>query len=81
MPKTKILIKDHVLMPQHIKLNEKEKKEVFEHYHISLNELPKIMIDDPAIVSINAKVGDVIKIVRKSVTSREAIYYRAVVNA
>jgi len=80
MPKKKITIKNHVLMPKHIKLSEKEKKELFEKYHISLKELPKIKKDDSAIVSLNVSIGDVIKIIRPSPTSGETVFYRGVVS-
>ncbi|MBW2965960.1 DNA-directed RNA polymerase subunit H [Candidatus Woesearchaeota archaeon] len=76
----KIIIKKHVLMPEHIKLSEKEKQELFEKYNISLKELPKIKKDDPAIVSLNVKVGDIIKIIRISPTAGESIFYRGVVS-
>lgn len=77
--KKKIIVKSHVLIPKHIKLSEKEKKELFEKYNISLKELPKIKKNDPAIAQLNAEVGDVIKIIRKSPTAGEAIFYRGVI--
>jgi len=80
MPKKRIVVKKHALIPLHVKLSEKEKKELFEKYHISLNELPKIMMDDPALSSVNVGPGDIIKIERKSDTAKLAVYYRAVVN-
>jgi len=80
MRKKKILIKSHILMPKHIKLSEKEKKELFEKYNISLKELPKIKKDDSAIAPLNAGVGDVIKIIRSSPTAGEAIFYRGVIS-
>ena len=76
----KIIIKKHVLMPQHIKLSEKEKQEMFEKYKISLKELPRIKKDDPALASLNVKAGDVIKIIRSSPTAGETIFYRGVVS-
>lgn len=80
MRRRKIIIKNHVLIPKHIKLSEKEKKELFEKYHISLRELPKIKKDDPAIASLNARIGDVIKIIRASPTAGETVFYRGVVS-
>ncbi|MBW2981309.1 DNA-directed RNA polymerase subunit H [Candidatus Woesearchaeota archaeon] len=76
----KIVIKNHVLMPKHEKLSEKDKKELFEKYHIGLKELPKIKKDDPAIASLNVSVGDVIKITRPSPTAGESIFYRGVIS-
>jgi len=69
-----------MLVPEHVKLTDKEKKELLGNYHISLKELPKISKKDPAIEHLNAKEGDVIKIIRKSKTASEAIFYRGVIN-
>ena len=80
MRKKKIVIKKHILMPRHEKLSEKEKKELFEKYNISLRELPKIKKDDPAVFSLNVKVGDIIKITRPSPTSGETVFYRGIIS-
>jgi len=76
----KIIIGKHDLIPKHVKLSDKEKKELLERYNISMKELPKIYKNDPALQSLNIKVGDVVKIVRKSATCGESVYYRGVVN-
>ncbi len=80
MVKKKYDIRKHILVPEHSKLNEKEKKELLQKYHISLMELPKIRKDDPAIAHLGAKQGDVIKVIRKSPTAGEIAFYRGVVN-
>jgi len=77
---TDLDVTKHILVPKHIKLGDKEKKELFEKYSIALEELPKILVKDPAIKQLHAKVGDVIKIIRKSDTADEAVFYRGVVN-
>ena len=80
MPK-KLIIGKHELIPKHLKLSEKEKKDLLEKYKISTKELPKIDKKDPALQSLNVKAGDIVKIIRKSPTSGESIYYRGVINA
>lgn len=70
----------HALVPEHTKLNEKEVKELMEKYHLTLKELPKISISDPAIAHLDPKERDVIKIVRNSPTAGKTIFYRGVVN-
>ncbi len=80
MTKKKYDIRKHFLVPEHSKLNDKEKKELLERYHISLKELPKISKKDSAITFLNPKEGDVIKVTRKSKTAQEAIFYRGVIN-
>ena len=78
---TKFKIEEHILVPKHEKIiNEKEKKELLEKYQITVKELPKIMKKDPMVKELGAKPGDVIRIIRKSETAGEAIFYRCVVN-
>lgn len=74
-------ITSHVLIPEHQKLSDADKKELFDKYKITLKELPKILLTDPAIQSINVKPGDVVKILRKSPTAGETIFYRGVMHA
>ena len=78
--KKKVKIDKHFLIPKHSKLSEREKQKLLETYNISLKELPKIPKTDAAIVSLNVKPGDIIKIIRKSPTAKEAVFYRVVVN-
>lgn len=68
----------HELIPEHTKLSEKETKALFKIYNITLREIPKILLHDPAISHLDAKEGDIIKIKRKSRTAGETIYYRGV---
>lgn len=73
-------ITKHILVSKHTKISEAEKKKLFEKYFVLVKELPKIMKDDPAISKLNAKVGDIIKIERKSKTALLSEYYRVVVD-
>ena len=68
----------HELVPEHIILNENEKKELFEKIKITEKNLPKILTNDPVVKKIGAKEGDVLKIIRKSPTAGTSIYYRVV---
>ncbi len=70
----------HILVPEHILLNEKEKNAILEKYNVTLSELPKIFVTDVAIVPLGVKPGDVIKIVKKSQTAGETVYYRGVIS-
>jgi len=72
-------ILNHELVPEHIILKENEIKEVLEKFKIEPQNLPKILLSDPAVKAINAKEGDVLKIVRKSKTAGTSIYYRVVI--
>ena len=72
-------ILNHEMVPEHIILKENEIKEVLEKFKIGPQNLPKILLSDPAVKAINAKEGDILKIVRKSKTAGTSVYYRVVV--
>jgi len=76
----KIEITKHILVPKHSKVSEKEKKDIFEKYNVSMKSIPQISIKDPAIKGLNVKAGDIIKIERKSQTAGLTYFYRGVVN-
>ena len=78
MKKQKFKVDKHILTPKHSKLGEREKAQLLEKYHITSKELPKILKTDSAIKELDAKLGDVIKIIRKSQTAGDAVFYRAV---
>ena len=67
----------HKLVPKHRILSEKEKEELLKKYNVSLDRLPKILITDPVVKALNAKVGDVIEIER-DFEGFKSIYYRVV---
>jgi DNA-directed RNA polymerase subunit H len=70
---------EHELVPMHILLTEDEMKNVLKRYGITREQFPKIKVSDPAAAEIGAKLGDLIKIIRKSPTAGEAIAYRWVI--
>ena len=76
----KFKVEEHILVPKHSKLSEKEKAELLEKYQITLQELPKILKKDPAIRELGAKNGEIIKIERQSPTAGKTVFYRCVVN-
>lgn len=77
----KLEVGKHEFAPKHVLLKEEEKEEVLRHYGITLRQLPRILETDPAIKEMSPKPGDVVKIVRKSETAGESIYYRVVIKA
>jgi len=69
----------HNLQPKHTILKEKDATELLEKYNISIIQLPKIKITDPALPD-GANVGDIIKIDRKDdFTGKNVIFFRVVV--
>lgn len=73
-------VTNHVLVPKHTKLGPEEKEELLTRLQIAISQLPYILKADPAIRTLNAEVGDVIKIERKSPTMEKTMYYRMVVS-
>ncbi len=73
MAKAKI---EHILVPKHSKLSEKDKKTLLEKYHINPKDLPKILVKDPAIANLGLKSRDIVKIERFSHTAGKSVFYR-----
>ena len=71
----------HDLVPLHIVVSDDEKKELFNKYNITPDQLPKILDTDPVSISIGAKPGQIVKIIRKSHTAKEAVAYRFVIES
>jgi DNA-directed RNA polymerase subunit H len=72
-------VSQHELVPDHVLLDDDEIDEVLAEYDVKRTNLPKIKRTDPAIPD-EAEVGDVVKIVRNSRTTEEAVVYRLVVS-
>ena len=68
------------LVPKHEILNEDEKIILLKKLNAVERQLPKIKSSDPAVKTIGAKKGDVLKIIRGSEIAGESIYYRVVVS-
>ena len=69
-------ITEHELVPKHILLSEKDKKQLLERYKIRDSQLPKILVGDPVAKYLGLKRGDVVKIIRESETAGRYITYR-----
>ena len=74
-----VLVPDHVYVPKHEIITKKEAEDVLKKFNCKPTELPLIFVNDPAIIGLGVKPGDMIKITRKSATAGESIYYRYVV--
>jgi len=70
---------DHVMVPDHQIMSKEEVNKLFSTYQISNEQLPKINHDDSVVKSIDAKINDVIRIVRVSQTAGRSVSYRLVV--
>ena len=66
----------HELVPTHEFATETEIQELIDKYAIDVKQLPKILIGDPAVQLLGAKIGDVVKIIRESPTAGKYVTYR-----
>ena len=80
-PPSKPSILEHELVPKHEVLSSEEAEEILRKYRVSPQQLPQILNTDPAVRELGAKPGDIIRIIRKSPTAGETVYYRVVVRA
>ena len=71
-------VSQHELVPEHTVLADEDVEAVLDEYDIQRTALPKIKYNDPALPDA-AEPGDVIRIVRDSRTTDQAIVYRLVI--
>jgi len=69
----------HAFVPKHELLSKKDAEELMREFHIRPHQLPYVKISDPAAEELGAKVGDILRITRKSPTAGEVVVYRYVV--
>ena len=72
--KKEIDVLSYHLVPKMEKVNEAEKNRILKKYGVSISQLPKLKINDPAVESLEAEVGDVIKIERQDKTGKYLTY-------
>jgi len=74
-------ILEHEFVPKHEIVPDAEIGRILNFYKLAKEELPQILTSDPVAIIIGARPGDVVRIVRKSATSGQAIIYRQCVQA
>ena len=74
-----IVVIDHHLVPPHYLLTTLEKEEYFTIFNHHPRDMKKILVNDPVAKFYGAKVGDLFKIIRPSITSGKDIDYRIVI--
>jgi DNA-directed RNA polymerase I, II, and III subunit RPABC1 len=74
-----IVIIDHNIVPQHILLTPEEKEKYYTVFNHHPRDMKKILVNDPVARFYGAKVGDLFKIIRPSITSGKEVDYRIVV--
>lgn len=69
----------HQIVPEHVILNDEDKKTLLGKFNILPEQLPKIETTDPVVKALGAKAGDVLQINRASPTAGKTVYYRFVI--
>ncbi|KAK4564671.1 hypothetical protein RGQ29_006665 [Quercus rubra] len=72
-------ITEHVLVPKHVVLTNDEKKEMLKKYGLKDLQLPQILVRDPVAKYYGLRRGQVVKIIRESMTADEYETYRLAV--
>ncbi|MEM2964612.1 MAG: DNA-directed RNA polymerase subunit H [Candidatus Bathyarchaeia archaeon] len=70
---------NHELVPKHVILKQEEVEELLHKHRIKPHQLPYIKASDPAVREIGANPGQIVKIIRKSPTAGDHVYYRLVI--
>ena len=68
----------HSLVPVHELVPKEEGVQLMHKYGIDTEKLPVIAKDDAGLDGLDAEKGAIIKVVRKSATAGESIYFRVV---
>ena len=71
--------KRHYLVPEHVLIRQEQADELMEELGIKKKSLPKISRLDPAVKPLKAEKGDVVKIIRDSLTAGQTTYYRRII--
>ncbi len=69
---------EHVMVPKHELLPEKEVDKMLKELNVSRIQLPTILIADPALQGLDVKNGDVIRITRENPVTGTSYAYRLV---
>jgi DNA-directed RNA polymerase subunit H (RpoH/RPB5) len=70
---------DHCMVPKHEILTKEEAESFYKEFNCKKRNIPKMLTDDPVARYYNVKVGDIVRILRPSVTSSIAPSYRLVI--
>jgi len=72
-------LKTHYLVPEHVLIKKEKVAELMAELGVKKDDLPRIFKDDAALKLLGAEKGDVVKIIRDSLTAGQSVYYRRVI--
>ena len=72
------VVPDHAIVPPHRTMSAKEVSTLLGFMHKTRADLPMIFTNDPPVIWVGAREGDVVEISRDSHTAAAALYYRRV---
>jgi DNA-directed RNA polymerase subunit H len=73
-----VVVPEHQGVPQHIILDPERAAAFLATFYLGRTDLPVIFTTDPPIIWLGGREGDVVLIVRRSLTAGTSIYYRRV---
>lgn len=70
---------EHVFVPKHEIISAQEREKLLSNYRVQPYQLPRLKASDPAVKAIDAKPGDIVRVIRDSQTAGKYTSYRYVV--
>jgi len=70
---------DHDFVSKHELLTSDEREQILDEYKMQPYQLPRIRASDPAVIAVGGNPGDIVKVIRNSVTAGKYVAYRYVV--
>jgi DNA-directed RNA polymerase subunit H (RpoH/RPB5) len=70
---------EHTFVPKHEIVGTEEREKLLKEYRVQPYQLPRLRANDPAAKAIDAKPGDIVRIIRDSPTAGKYTSYRYVV--